>query len=70
MLLVTQVLAQLLVRSAVLVCRRCWSLLIAVLVLLVLRLMSQILVHCLMEDFLRQTRGCRRVQLQGMAFLF
>jgi hypothetical protein len=58
MLLVTQVLAQLLVRSTVLV-RRChWSPLTVVLVLLVLRLMSWVLIRCLMGDFLHQICGC------------
>jgi hypothetical protein len=70
MLLVMQVLAQLLVRSAVLVHHCRWSLLIVALVLLVLRLMSRVFVHCLMGDFLRQIHGCRGVRPQGMAFLF
>jgi hypothetical protein len=69
MLLVTQVLAQLLVCSVALVSRRRWSPLTMVLVLLVLRLMSRVLVHYLMGDFLCQIRGCRDVRLQGMAFL-
>jgi hypothetical protein len=58
MLLVTQVLAQLLVHSAVLVRRHRWSPLTVVLVLLVLRLTSQVLVHCLMGDSLHRIRGC------------
>jgi hypothetical protein len=70
MLLVTQVLAQLLVCSAALVCRCRWSLLTVVLVLLVLRLMSWVLIRCLMGDFLRQICGCRVARLQGMVFLF
>jgi hypothetical protein len=57
MLLVTQVLAQLLVRSIVLVrCHR-WSLLTVVLVLLVLCLTIRVLVRCQMGDSLRQIRG-------------
>jgi hypothetical protein len=56
MLLVTQVLAQLLVHSAVLVHRCRWSPLTVVLVLLVLRLTSRVLIRCLMGDFL--LRGC------------
>jgi hypothetical protein len=70
MLLVTQVLAQLLVCSAVLVYPCCWSPLTVVLVLLVLHLMSWVLIHYLMGDFLRQIRGCQDVRLQGMVFLF
>jgi hypothetical protein len=70
MLLVTQVFLQSLVHSAELV-RRCrWSFLTVVSVLLVLRLMSQVLVRCLMGDFLHRIRGCRVIRLQGMAFLF
>jgi hypothetical protein len=70
MLLVTQVLAQLLVHSVVLV-RHCrWSLLIVVLVLLVLRPIIWALVHCLMGDSLRRIRGYRVVRFQGMASLF
>jgi hypothetical protein len=57
MRLVMQVFAQLLVHSAVLV-RRHWSTLTAVLVLLVLRLTIQVLIHCLMGDFLHQIHGC------------
>ena len=69
MLLVMQALAQLLVHSVVLV-RRCrWSPLTVVLVLLVLRLTSQVLVHCLMGDSLRRIRGCRVLRSRGMAFL-
>jgi hypothetical protein len=52
MLLVMQVLAQLLVRSTVLVRRRRWSPLTVVLVLMVLRLMIWVLVCCLMGDSL------------------
>jgi hypothetical protein len=70
MLLVTQVLAQLLVHSAVLVCRHRWSPLTVVLVLLVLRLMNWVLIHCLMGDSLRRIHGCRDVQPQGMVSLF
>jgi hypothetical protein len=70
MLLMMQVLAQLLVYSAALVCCHHWSPLIVVLVLLVLHLMSRVLVRCLMGDFLHQICGCRDIQLQGMAFLF
>jgi hypothetical protein len=70
MLLVLQVLAQLLVRSIVLVRPYRWNLLTVVSVLLVLRLTSLVLVHCLMGDFLRRIRGCRGVRLRGMAFLF
>jgi hypothetical protein len=70
MLLVMQVLAQLLVRSAVLV-RHChWSPLTVVLVLLVLCPTSRVLIRYLMGDFLRRIRGCQDIQLQGMAFLF
>ena len=47
-----------------------WSLLIWVWVLLVLRLMTRVRVRCLMEGFLRQTRGCRVSRLQGMVFWF
>jgi hypothetical protein len=70
MLLMMQVLAQLLVRSTVLVRHYHWSPLIVVLVLLVLCLTSQVLVHCLMGGFLHQIRGCRVIRLQGKAFLF
>jgi hypothetical protein len=52
MLLVTLVFAQLLVCSVGLVHRCHWSLLTVVLVLLVLRLTSWVLTHCLMGDFL------------------
>jgi hypothetical protein len=58
MLLVMQVLAQLLVNNAVLV-RRHWSPLTLVLVLLVLRLMTLVVVRCLMGDSLRRIRGYR-----------
>jgi hypothetical protein len=58
MLLGMQVSAHLLVHSAVLVCHYCWSPLTVVLVLLVLRVMGRVLVHCLMGDFLRQIHGC------------
>jgi hypothetical protein len=70
MLLVMQVFLQLLVRSTELV-RRChWSFLTVVLVLLVLHLVSQVLVRCLMGDFLCRIHGCQVVRLQGMVFLF
>jgi hypothetical protein len=70
MLFMMQVFAQLLVHSAVLVRRRCWSPLTVVSVLLVLHLMSRVLVRCLMGGFLRQMCGCRGIRLQGMVFLF
>jgi hypothetical protein len=70
MLLVMQVLAQLLVRSIVLV-RRChWSLLTVVLVPLVLCLMIRVLVHCLMGDSLLRICRYQVIRFQGMAFLF
>jgi hypothetical protein len=70
MLLVMLVFAQLLVCSAGLV--RCchWSLLTVVLVLLVLRPMIQVLVCCLMGDFLRRIHGYRVVRFQGTPSLF
>jgi hypothetical protein len=52
MLLVTQVSAQLLVCSAVLVRRRRWSPLTGVLVPMVLHLMNWVLVRCQMGDSL------------------
>jgi hypothetical protein len=69
MQLVMQVLAQLLMRSAVLVCRH-GSTLIKVLVLLVLCLMIQVPVCCLMGDFLHQICGCRVIRPRDMVFLF
>jgi hypothetical protein len=61
MLLVMPVFAQLPVCNAGLVHHCRWSLLIVVLVLLVLHPMIQVLVHCLMGDFLRRIRGYRVV---------
>jgi hypothetical protein len=69
MLLVMQVLAQLLVRSTVLVCRRRWSPLTVALVLMVLHLMNRVVIRCLMGDSLHRTRECQVIQPQGMAFL-
>jgi hypothetical protein len=62
-----EVLAEYLVRSAALVLR-CWSPLILVWVLLVLRLMIRVRVHCLMGDFLHRICGYRAVRFQGTAF--
>jgi hypothetical protein len=70
MLLVTQVLAQLLVHSAVLVHHHCWSPLTVALVLSVLHLTSQVLIHYLMGDSLHRIHGCRDIRLQGMVSLF
>jgi hypothetical protein len=70
MLLVMQVLAQLLVRSAVLVRCHHWSPLTVALVPMVFCLMNQVLIRCLMGDFLHRICGCRGVRPRGMAFLF
>jgi hypothetical protein len=58
MLLVTPVFVQLLVHSAELVRRCCWSFLTVVLVLLVPCPTSWVLICFLMGDFLHRIRGC------------
>jgi 1,4-dihydroxy-2-naphthoate octaprenyltransferase len=74
MLLVTEVLAEYLMRVGGLVLRRWsrWSLLTWVWVPLVLRLMIQVRfrvrARCPMGDYLRRIRGRRVSRLQGMVF--